>query len=251
MESPELEARPPSNPMPLGGRLVNVFAAPRELFATLAQSAFSVANWLVPAALVAVVGIVVNLVIFNQPALAQQMMDLQEAGLQKAVAAGKMRAEDLERTRDMIRTVSRIAGPVFATITAFVIPFVVAFFLWLIGRLVFRQPVGYLRTVEVASLAGLIGALGAVVSLFLQVGTGRLLMGPQPAAFISNFDVTNRLHLALAALNVFGIWQVAVAAVGLSRLISRPVGPVAIVTFGLWIGYKAIAVILGRAEMAF
>ncbi len=239
--------------MSLGGRLLNVFAAPGELFAAVAGAPFSLANWLVPAALVALISLALNLAIFTQPALVQQVRDLQERELVRAVDSGRISAADAERARDVMQgmgmTVARVGGAVGGVVVAVLSPLWWGLILWLTARWVFRSPLPYLRVVEVAGLASLIGGLGICVSLFLAVGTGNLFAGPHLGALVKDFDLGNRWHLALSIVNPFSVWQMVVMALGLARWVGRPATPVVVVVGGVWFGYKAIAVILGLGQL--
>lgn len=249
------ETPPEGQPMSLGTRLINVFAAPGELFAAVAASRFSLANWLVPAFLVGLVGAIAALVIFSQPALVQEVREMQDREIQKRVDAGKMPPEAAEQARQVMQgiglTIMRVAAAVGAGVAAVVGPLWWGFVGWLVARLAFRAPLGYLRAVEVAGLASLVSILGALVGMFMAVGFGRLMAGPHLGVLVSEFDVSNRLHLALAAVNVFSLWQVALLGLGLSRLIQRPFVPVGVAVFAVWAGYKLIAVVLKLAQFAF
>lgn len=249
-----MEPSASGEPMSLGARLVNVFAAPGELFAAVAAAPFSIANWLVPTAIVGLIGLIANLVIFGQPALMQQVVEAQDRELQKRVESGKIRAEDAERAKEVMRgigmTVMRVAGGVGAVVAALLTPLWWGWLAWMVARWVFRAPLPYLRAVEVAALAGLIGAVGTLVAVFLAVGLGRLFAGPHLGMLVTDFDMTRRLHLAMGAVNFFSLWQMLLVAMGMARLMGRPWVPVAVVWMGVWAGYKAIAVILGLAQFA-
>lgn len=240
--------------MSLGSRLVNVFAAPGELFEAIRNSARSLANWLVPSALVAVLGIVATLVVFGDAALVQQALAMQDKAYEQAVAEGKMTPEQVEQVREMMQNVGiimmRVGGSVWMLLAAFVAPLWWALLGWLIGRWVFRAEAGFLKVLEVMGLASLIGGVGYIVGMFIQMGLGRLGAGPHLATLVDPFDPTNRAHIALAAANVFALWQVGVTGLGLATLFGRRVAPVLGVWFVVWAGYKAIAVLLRLVQFA-
>ncbi|MBL9138484.1 MAG: YIP1 family protein [Verrucomicrobiales bacterium] len=249
MESPDSP-----EPMSIWARLFNVFASPGELYSWIAGRPFAVANWLVPCAVVALIGALVNVVVFSNPVLLEEIRGIQIREIQRRVDDGKMRQQDADQAKEAMNgigmAVARVAAPVAALLTGFLSPFWWGLFTWLVGRAVFRAPMGYMRGVEIAALASLIGAVGMVVGLFLAMGTGRLLAGPHLGALIKELDLGNRLHLALVAFNFFSLWQTAVMAIGVSRFANRPFLPVAVVLFGLWLGYKGVAILLGLAQFA-
>jgi len=61
-----------------------------------------------------------------------------------------------------------------------------------------------------------------MVSLLLTVILGKLFATPSPALLVSHFDLQNKTHVLLAAVNVFNFWLVGVSACGLSCLTGAP-----------------------------
>jgi hypothetical protein len=165
--------------MSLTARLLNVVVAPGELFEALARAPFAVSNWLVPAALVGLVGIVCQLIVFAQPAMAQQIRDMQDQAIQAKVDAGEMKQADADKAKEMMGgiglTIAKVAGGGGdggdggggAAVVG--IPGVAGRRAGCSGR---RWP--YWRGVEVAGLGALIGMLGMLVGTFLAVGLGKL-----------------------------------------------------------------------------
>ena len=235
--------------------MFNVLAAPGELFESLAKAEVSVANWLAPAALVALIGVICQWVVFSQPALTQQIREAQDQAIQAKVDAGEMKAADADKAKEMLggigMTIAKVAGGVSMVVYAFVAPLWWAFLAWLVARTVLRAPLPFGRTLEVAGLANVIAVLGMVVGTFLAVGMGQLYAGPHGGLLVKTFDLTNRAHLALATINPFSFWHLAVVSLGVARCLARPMASVAAAMFGLWIGYKALAVLLKLAWLAF
>jgi hypothetical protein len=60
--------------------------------------------------------------------------------------------------------------------------------------------------------------LGLVVQTLLMFVMGSLMARPAPSLLVEGFDLGNRLHLCLGALNAFYLWFTVVLAVGASRL---------------------------------
>ena len=75
---PVLET-PPDAPQPramcFAARLLNVFATPGEVFEGVKASRFCVGNWLLPALLSAVVGVLTVIVILSQPSIQRQVRE--------------------------------------------------------------------------------------------------------------------------------------------------------------------------------
>lgn len=234
--------------------MLNAIVAPGELFQALVRVPVSVANWLIPALLVAVMAGVAGWVVYSQPVIIQEIRQIQDREFDRAVEKGKMKAEEAEKARALMEqmgpAITRWGGVAGGVLMAVVAPLWWGLILLLTARWGFRAMVPYMRCVEVAALASLATGLGMVVWMFLAIGTGRLFAGPHAGALVSSFDLGNKLHLALGALNIFSLWQLGIQMVGLAALLGRPLRPVAIVLGGVWLGYKGVAVILGLGQFA-
>ena len=76
---PTLEPQPAGPPAPgtsLAGRLLNILAAPGDVFGEIKTAPPRVANWLVPAVLFMVLSWLSAGLIFSQPAIRQQISEL-------------------------------------------------------------------------------------------------------------------------------------------------------------------------------
>src|SRR5690606_20916139 len=133
----------------------------------------------VPAVLVALIGLISNLVIFGNPVLVQQIRDIQEKEFQKAVDRGQMSQEQAEQARETMMgigmTIARVAAAVGSVFYGFISPLWWGLLAWLAGRWILHGALPYMRAVEVAGLSSLIGGLGMLVGTFLAVGTGKLM----------------------------------------------------------------------------
>src|SRR5574341_368923 len=83
---PPVAPEPPAPATSLFERLTNVFVAPGEVFDEVKSSRSSVANWLVPVILSALVGVASVFVIFSQDNIVQQVREQQELALEKQLA---------------------------------------------------------------------------------------------------------------------------------------------------------------------
>lgn len=207
----------------LPARMINVLAVPGDVFAELAQDKPRVGHWLSPVILASLVGILSVFVMFSQPALLHQVREAREAAVQKQVEAGKLTRQQAEAAaqaseRFMTPALLKIFGSVGAVLGSFGYLFVVAICVWLVGAKAFKADFPFTRALEVCGLSLMIGVVGGIVQLLLVLLQGNLQVSPGPAFFIRNFDVANKAHLMLGALNVFTLWQIAVLAIGLSRL---------------------------------
>jgi hypothetical protein len=263
-EPPKLEGAapaPPVAPMPLLARMMNVFAVPGEVFENVRKAPTSLSSWLVPLVLAACVSVVSAQVLFSRPALVAQVRELQDRQmtqqrekLQKRVEEGKLKQaqadralEGMEKMMELTSSPSflKITGSISGAVFSMIQVFGWAFLLWLMALLLLRHRVLYPKALEVSGLALMIGTLGDVVKLLLQVNLGRSTATPSLALAVSEFDPGNRLHLVLGALNLVDIWMVLVLAIGLARLAQVPFARAAMLLMGFWILQEGTLILLG------
>jgi len=251
--NPDSESKPVQTA--LWSRLLNVFAAPGEVFEEVKNSKHSVSNWLAPAFIYIVVGVISAFVIFSQPAIVQQLRDQQTKVMDDQVKAGKLTQAQADQA---LAAMDKFAGPammkIFGSVGAvfgsFAHIFWWAFVLWLMAQLIFKTKIPYLKAAEVAGLTTMILVLGAVVTILLTVITGKLGMTPSLALTIGDFDIKNKVHLLLAAVNIFSFWQIGVSACGLARLTGKPFSKALLLVLLYWLAFTLFFVGIGFGQMA-
>ena len=254
MEQPPFIAQePPAPPAPttsLAARLMNVFAAPSEVFDEVRTSRPTNSNWLVPAVLTAVVMAVSMIIVASQPAIQQKMREQQEQAIEKQVQAGRMTRQQADQQQaimekfaggNLLQVGAGVAGIFFGIGRVFWWATV----LWLLGRWLLRTRFSYGKAMEAAGIAGMIGVLGMIVTMLLQVNLSNPSASPSLALAVGDFDAKKPGHLLLAALNVFQIWQAGVLACALTRLTGVNFLRGAFVVFGFWIIWQSLAIGLG------
>ncbi len=241
LESPPEAPPPPA--MSLAARLLNVFAIPGEVFAGVKASRVSVANWLVPALLSAVVTVLTAIALVSQPAIQKQMHEVTERqakALDQQVKAGKVQQADADRVLAFTRGITapptlKFLASMGGAVIGVARVFWWAFVLWLLARVVLRASLGYVKTLEVTGLALMISVLGAIVMLLLMVNLPRLFATTNLALAVSDFDPSRKSPLLLIAANVFSIWLMGVLGVGLSKLANVPFLRAAWFVFAAWV----------------
>jgi hypothetical protein len=223
----ELSPEPASEPMPVLARMMNVFAVPGEVFANVKHSPNSPASWLLPILVASVVGMVAAVILFSQETIIHEVREAQAKAMQQQVEKGTLTQAQADEAMTMIEkfsspTIMKISGSVGAIVVSFVRVFWWAFALWLLALLLLRVRMPYLKVLEVTGLASLIGTLGILVKLLLQINLGRTSATPSLALAVTEFDPSNKLHLVLGAVNLVQIWMVVVMGVGLARLTNIP-----------------------------
>jgi Yip1 domain len=255
--APNVELPPPVPPeasTSLFTRLTNVFAAPGELFDEVKVARHSVANWVVPAIIAAVVGVAFTLVMFSQPTIQRKIREQQEKAMEKQVQAGKMTQQQadqaLEMTQKFTGPMMKIFGSIAAVVVSFVRLFWWALVLWLMGRWFFKVQFPYMKAVEVVGLSSMIAVLGGIVALLLMLILGKMFASASLALLVSDFDMTNKKHFLLGAVNLFNFWMVAVMGLGLARVTGQPSGRAMLLFFAYWIAMSLALIAVGLGQWA-
>lgn len=235
-------------PMSFSEKLVNIFTAPGELFENVRLTGKTTSNWLIPMLLFIIVAVLLNQLIFTNPSLVNQMSALMQKGIDEAVAKGSMTAQQAEQAGQFMRPdsmmfrIQSIVGIVLITPIAL---FLLALVYWLLGRWGMSAHAPYMKVVEVAGLTFFISILETIVTTLLQYGLDSLFAGPNLALFVSDYDLQNKLHMALSKVNVFTFWDLTVVSIGLSKLFQRHLPKVLVLVFALWIIWSVFTVLTG------
>src|SRR5437773_4202235 len=119
----------------LAGRLLNVFAAPGDVFEEIRSSAPSTANWLVPLLLACLVGVSYAFAVFSQESILQSMREAQEKAMQQRVDAGKMTRQQADQALSvteqfMVPTMMKVFGSVDAVLANYFMLILMTLIIW-------------------------------------------------------------------------------------------------------------------------
>lgn len=240
--------------MSLAGRLVNIFAAPGEVFDEIKTTPHRAVNWLTPALLLIVLSWISGWLIFSQPAIQQQMRDLSNKAIDRQVEKGKLTSAQADQARaaaDKFGSIGyKIGAVVVPVFMAFISPFWGGLILWLVGSFALKAPFPYLKAVEITGLANMILVLDVVVRTLLVLITGNLFATLSLTLVVKNFDPQNTIYSLLALVNVMTLWLLAVRSIGLARVTGASVAKTAVWIFGIWIILSGILIGFGAAMRA-
>lgn len=224
--------------MSLGARLLNVLAAPGEVFEQIKQSAESTANWVTPALILMLVSWVGAWLVFSQGSIQQQLREITDQAVEKQIQKGKLSEQQADQARAAAEKFGSIGSkigayvaPVFA---GFAIPFWWGLILWLIGTKALKADFSYMKGVEIAGLAAMVSVIDAVVRALLILIMGNLFASPSLALFVKQFDPQNPTHALLSIVNIMSFWVLTVRAIGLARVARVSFGKAAAWVFGVW-----------------
>ena len=239
-------AAPQPPAMSLGGRLLNVFATPADVFQEVKTSSVSQANWLVPAVILLLVGWTALWLVFSQDSINHQLSEITDQAIQKQIDSGRLSEREAERLHDAADKWAGVGPKVIAALVpvlgGFATPFVWGLIVWLVGAKVFKGNFPYMKAVEVVGVANMISVLDVIVKTLLIVGMGNLYASPSLTLLVKEFDPQNPVHSLLAVVNIMTFWVLAVRAIGLARLSGVSFVKAALWVYGIWAAYTGFFV---------
>ena len=235
--------------MSLGGRLLNVFAAPGDVFEEVRTAKDSTANWLVPALILILVSWAAAVVIFSQDPIKHQLTEITDRAVQKQVDSGHLTEQQAEQARlagaKWASIGSKIGAGIMPVLVGLATPFLWGLIVWLVGAKVLKGGFPYMKAVEVVGLGNMIIVLDSIIRTLLIVGLGNIYAAPGLMLLVKDFDPQNTVHGLLGILNVTTFWVLAVRAVGLARLSGASFAKAAAWVFGIWAAYTGFFIGLG------
>ena len=258
MEEPQaISGTPPLPPRTtsLAARLLNVFAAPGQVFDEVKTTPLTPLNWLVPMLISAVLGVLAAVLIFSQPAMVRQLHEQWSQSAAQLVKDGKLKpadAEELNALADKV-LVPRILQVLFSTaavVGSVLRVFWWAFLLWLGARIFLQVRVGYLKAAEMAGLATMISVLGVIATLLLVANVGKVFSTPGEVLTAGDLAAQKDSPVLLGTLNVFAFWFIGVMSSGLSRLAEVSFGRAMFLVLGCWLLQELVLICIGLGQMA-
>jgi len=252
MEPPfDAPGQQPAAESSLAARIFNVFATPSDVFEEVKRSQPAVLNWLAPILICIIARWCFVFTVFSQDSILQQIREQQTKAFEQQVAAGKMTKAQSEQAQQMMEKM----GPIIMKAGAAVMMVVVSFFtpfMWaaivLILAKTLKSDIPYMKAVEMTGLGSMVLALGIVLSLFLALILGRLISGPSLGLLVREFDVLNKGHAALAAVNVIYLWYTALVALALHVLTGISYPKAATAVFAVWLVSRVLFVVSGMGQ---
>lgn len=244
----EIHTPEPAQELSIADKFVGILTSPGEVFQTIVSTEPKASNWSIPFIFAVVMSVVFTFVVFTQPAIQDDMVEMQRKQMEKQVAEGKMTQEQADQAMEF----SKPGSPMFLMFGAIGVVLVMVFALfvyplvyWLIGKVALKSAVSYGKVLEAYGLSWYITPVTTLVTMVIVIAMGSLYAQPAASLFVSNFDPTDKVHKMLAALNIFEFWMMYVAAVGLSKIWSVTLGKAIGVVGGVFIVWTLLKVFVG------
>jgi hypothetical protein len=227
-------------------KMIGVFAEPSSTFEKIAKFPLKTIDWFLPVFLLFLVICVTQVVLNSNKAIHSQVVEKQmskmQEGLDKAVADGKMTAEQRNQQLDTIEEKMGTYGPlqmVFTFVGVFLAGFIMFFIMngiyYLLVKFALKGEGNYNSVLVASGLISYIGIIGVIVATMLSFAFGRMLQDASVAAILDS-DRSTFAGFIFAKLDVFAIWGYVVLSIALAKLFkSANTAKYFIAVFGIWI----------------
>ena len=217
------------------GRIIRVFYAPAETFEAV-QRGHSHLDWVIPILLVAIVGLGSTYV--TQP-LAQKM---QAKALAEVAAAQDMTAAQVAQQQEMMKKMSGVmqtATLVMVPVMTFVMAFVFAGVLLLLGRFALGGDISYGQMLSLQAYAMLITVPQNIVLTPIRQARESVLITLGPGLLLDKDMLATYAGRVINGIDIFMIWQVVITGIGLAILTRAGLGKTLGILFAIWALYLA------------
>jgi len=231
--------------------MFNVLAAPGEVFTEIKERPVEHSNWLIPGVVWTIVGMAMVFLLFSQEWAMREISKAQTKAMEQQVAKGKMTQQAADQAEQMMKKIMpvmvKVGGSIATALYAFGSPFFWGFIIWFLGVKIFKADFEYMKAVEAAGLANIVYILTAIVSTLISLVLGKLTY-LSLAFFLSEFDFTNKMHFAMAAVNPFYLWFAGVIASATAILSGVSWMKAAAWIFGMWLLTRALFILIGMGQ---
>ena len=222
----------------LVGRMIRVFYAPAETYEAV-QRGHTWLDWFVPVLLVAAAAAVSTQL--TMPLL----VDMQAKAMEEQLGSNpNLTPEQKAQQREMMGKMSGAMGTVtvvMAPLSSFAMLFIFAGVYLLIGRFVLGGDVTYGQMLAVHAYASLITILQLIVLTPIRQAKGTMILALGPGLLLGEEMAGTFVGDMINAIDIFVLWQIGVAAVGLAVLSRAAMGKALTSLLVLWVLYLLAA----------
>jgi hypothetical protein len=227
-------------------KMIGVFTEPASTFDKVAKFPLKTIDWLLPAFLLFLVICITQVVLNSNKAIHSQIVDKQmtqvQKGLDKAVADGKMTAEQRQQQLDTIQDRMENYGAlqiIFTFVGVFIGGFIMFFIItgiyYLFVKFALKGEGNFNGVLVASGLVFYIGIINIIVATILSFAFGRMVQDASVASFLDS-DRSTIIGFILAKLDVFAVWGYVVLSIGLAKLFkSSDTLKYYLTIFGIWI----------------
>ncbi len=189
-------------------RAVGVFSAPRRTFEDVAARP----TWLVP-----LLFVVVAAALVTQLALPAILSDVEQQ-INGMVEEGKLSEDQAEQAVSTALKWTGSTAAAGAAVYTALSAVIVAAVLLFVGNVVLGGKAKFVQIFSTYAWSGLVGVVGYLVRLPLELQQGTMKVFLSPAAFLPEGTDETAVFRLLAALDIFVLWRAALVAVAFAAI---------------------------------
>lgn len=254
MEQPVTADQPPSpgsggqEPLSFMDKAAGVFYEPSRVFESLKTAGVKFIDWFVPVLLLALLTSVATYVRLSSPDLRFQVVQQQEAAIDKMVTEGKMTADQAQQAKTTMEdrfqsgSVSVIGIGVFTTfVFVWIIFFIISGIWLLVGKYALKGTMTYTHVMGIVGLSEWIALVGVIIGTVMSVVLSRLDGGLQ-LGMLTQMNTQNKTYQLLSKVDLFTLWSLVVVSIGLAKIAGKKVSQSAIWVFGIWLLWSILSI---------
>jgi hypothetical protein len=215
------------------GRMVRVFHAPGETFEAVGRR-HSWQDWVIPLLIVAVAAVI------SAQMTMPVILKMQQQAVETAGEDRNMTEEQRQQQREVMEKMAGLTGVmtmVSTPITMFIMALIFGAIYLLIGRLVLGGELAYTQMLCIHAYTSLITILQLIVLTPLRQAKDEMIVALGPGLLLSDEMLETFVGKMISLVDIFMLWEIAVAAVGLSVLAKAPFGKALTPLLVLWVLY--------------
>jgi hypothetical protein len=190
-------------------RMLNVLFSPGEVFQSVNRSVGAM-DWLIPLVVSAIVSVIA--VQFTMPIILSDSRPALEAQFDKNP---NMTQEQREKAVATVAKITTISVTAFAALMVFAIAVVLALLFMAATNFVFGGEATFRKSLAVTSYCGLVAVPSSIVSIPLALSMGTMVVQFGPGLLLPDSLSGTFVYHLLGNLNLFMVWQGALAAIGM------------------------------------
>ena len=187
------------------GRLIRIFYAPGEVYESLASQR-SAADWFVPTAIAALLGIVIASA--TVPLATQAGLEQMQEQMQNMPAEQREMMESGQK-------IAQVGGMIAAPLMTFLFLLIASALLLLVGKMLGAE-INFGQAMPVYAYGSMIGTLKAIIITPVMVAKETMIVHTGLGIFLSDEMMQTFTGRVLAGIDIFTVWQAIVTAIGLA-----------------------------------
>lgn len=187
-------------------KIYNVFFAPRKTFESIDRKP----DWLIP--MVIVVAIAVLFTIIIMPIALPQQMEKQREKMEER----GMAAEEIDRAMAMGERIGKTVGPITTGVVTIIFLLLIPGIFMFMGNIILGGKTTFKKLLSVFCYSSLIGSLNTIILLPMILSKKTMEVHFSLASFMSADVSESFLYQLLKKIDLFAIWQIIVAGIGVA-----------------------------------